>query len=92
MPAPQADPTCPVCLKPVKPGSLVVYRHGEMVHVRCVTDSFADSRATQQADLAAELLEQMTRFPTCAVCHERIRGDYLRREDGQAVHVSCPKG
>jgi hypothetical protein len=88
--APEADPTCPVCSRSVKPGSLVVSRHGEVVHVRCVTEVL-DSKAVQQANRAATLLERMTRFPMCVVCHEPIRGDYLRRHDGKAAHVRCPE-
>jgi NAD-dependent SIR2 family protein deacetylase len=68
---------------------LVVSRHGEVIHVRCVTEVL-DSKAVQQANRAATLLEGMTRFPTCAACHEPIRGDYVRRHDGKAVHVTCP--
>jgi hypothetical protein len=85
---PEADPTCPVCSKPVKAGSLVVSRHGEVVHVRCVTEVL-DSKAVQQANRAATLLERMTQFPTCVLCHEPIRGDYVRRQNGKAVHVNC---
>jgi hypothetical protein len=87
--APEADPTCPVCSRSVKPGSLVVSRHGEVVHVRCVTEVL-DSKAVQQANRAATLLERMTQLPTCVVCHAPIRGDYVRRRDGKAVHVTCP--
>jgi hypothetical protein len=83
------DPTCPVCRRPVAPGSLVVYRHCEVVHVRCAS-GFFESRLTRQAELAAELLEQRTQFPVCAACHEHIRGDYVRQQDGQPVHVTCP--
>jgi hypothetical protein len=68
---------------------LVVYRHREVVHVRCVTEVL-DSKAVQQANRAATLLERMTQLPTCVVCHAPIRGDYVRRRDGKAVHVTCP--
>jgi hypothetical protein len=47
----------------VEAGSLVVYRHGELVHVWCVTEVL-DSNAVQKANDAATLLEEMIRFPS----------------------------
>ena len=28
-------PLCPVCSKPIDEGSVVVYRHGELIHMEC---------------------------------------------------------
>jgi hypothetical protein len=33
--APQREPICPLCSKPIRSGSLVIFEHGEYFHVRC---------------------------------------------------------
>src|SRR5262245_46144814 len=35
MPSVVPDPVCPLCSKPVRPGGLVVFEHGELFHVQC---------------------------------------------------------
>ena len=58
-------PTCPVCSKPVRSGSLVLFQHGALIHVRCrrhalgVTiaetgDQSREARARAEAWLSAE--------------------------------------
>jgi hypothetical protein len=76
------DPTCPLCSKPVRSGSFVLYEHGELLHVVCrsrvlqvtAMDSVARADAAQQR--AAHLVREQARrgrirqHGPCPVCGE----------------------
>jgi hypothetical protein len=70
----QPDPACPLCSKPITSGNLVLFEHGELFHVRCMSERLglsvmreadrarsARTRASQNLDRAAHLLEELKR-------------------------------
>jgi hypothetical protein len=65
---PRTDPTCPVCSKPIISGSLVLYQHGEFLHVRCVNRTLGlkameeAERAKESQARAAEIQERAARL------------------------------
>jgi hypothetical protein len=74
LPGPQADPTCPLCSKGITSGSLVLFEHGDLFHIRCMTERLgystlremdrareARTRAVENLDRSARLLEELRR-------------------------------
>jgi hypothetical protein len=55
---PIRDPSCPICSKPLKAGSLVLFQHGELFHIGCA------GRATQAR--AMELGDRSAKAQACA--------------------------
>ena len=97
--------TCPACSKPIKPGSPVLYRHGELYHLRCVNGA-AQLRAMEQVDrakaltLAAQEIARSSQLILrgrtvlrCADCGRPfMKGaqGWVRSADGRPVHLKCP--
>jgi hypothetical protein len=102
-PAKPRDLVCPACSKSVKSGSLVLFQHGEMFHVACISRAqrweamergarSRDARAWSAARLIKESTQLRRSLGSCATCGHPFRkgGGYLRRPDGRPVHVGCP--
>jgi hypothetical protein len=74
------DPVCPTCSKPVTSDSLVLFEHGEMYHVRCMSQAH-QLRAINQADRArhaqAKSAENITRARRLIEEASRLQRDGL---------------
>jgi hypothetical protein len=67
VPSPEAarsDPACPICSKPVESGSLVLFQHGELIHIRCVSHNLGIKTKEEwdrSKDAKAQALEAIER-------------------------------
>jgi hypothetical protein len=81
------DPSCPICSKPIKAGSLVLFQHGELFHVACVSrlsqrrareladgSAGARARAASNVERAIDLVGAAKRLrrSACAVCRRPL--------------------
>src|SRR5262245_22865589 len=55
------EPVCPVCSKPVRSGTLVLFEHGELFHVRCRSRTL-ELTAMREVDRARIAQERAARF------------------------------
>ena len=106
--------TCLLCSKPIKSSSLVLFQHGDLFHVPCVSRahelrlsevgavaSHERARVAAAVKRTTDLTKKLRRLTIgrCANCRRSIwpgpggtpRGGYLRRPDGQPIHLRCPK-
>ena len=69
--AARSEPACPICSKPVVSGSLVLFQHGELIHIRCVSHDLrikttqelerskaAKAQALEAIERAARLIQE----------------------------------
>src|SRR5262245_34732519 len=59
---PSRDPTCSICGRPIRPGELVVFMHGDLYHLAC---------STSQADATERVAQFLRGAPGgmyCNVC------------------------
>jgi hypothetical protein len=68
----RSAPTCPVCSKPVRSGSLVLFQYGALIHVRCRRHAFGltiaqtsdqswEAKAVEVSERAAWLIDELKR-------------------------------
>ena len=58
--SPPSDSACPVCSKPIRSGSVVLFEHGELFHVHCRSRQL-QLRALEQVDRAEAARERAAR-------------------------------
>jgi hypothetical protein len=84
---PVSTPACPVCSKPVRSGTLVLYEHGDLYHVTCRARTL-EANSREQVDRARVAKTRAVRLVEDA---ERRRGERaLDSRHGPTRKGTCP--
>jgi len=59
---PLHDPRCPVCFEPVRSGDIVLFMHGDLLHIECRTSPASTT------ERVAEFLRRQPDATYCNVC------------------------